>query len=167
MHCKVTDPMMHVGKPETEFHNGSWKVYWSQTWKWSLVCLFSLHLLLLLELEAKVNKLKKERCLWVCSVTVFSIDSTDYNKVFFFFTCSVIAFNFLQRCSETRSVLQSQPAPEGAKQIPAGCHQSPGGKVTSSSTTQYISGLAKTALERPATSMFPGSMQEGVIVVLC
>lgn len=39
---------------------------------------------------------------------------------------------FLQRRSETRGVLQSQPAAEGAKQIPAGHHQSPGGKVASS-----------------------------------
>lgn len=43
-------------------------IIWSSEAKWKHMS--SLHLLLFLELEAKVSKLKKERCLWVCCVTL-------------------------------------------------------------------------------------------------
>lgn len=38
MHCKVTDPWCTACRQKANFHNGSWRFYWSQTLKLSLVC---------------------------------------------------------------------------------------------------------------------------------
>lgn len=38
MHCKVTDPWCTACRRKANFLNGSWRFYWSQTLKWSLVC---------------------------------------------------------------------------------------------------------------------------------
>lgn len=79
-----------------------------------------------------------------------------------FVTCHCICF--LQRCSETRGVLQSQPAAEGTKQNPAGCHQSPGRKVTSSSTkVDFVATMCDK--DQQLCTLFPDSVQGSVIDV--
>lgn len=100
----------------------NWRKKWT-SWKRSAVCEYCVSFYLF------VRRIMK--CVFDHGFSNVFVNGDIQSQII---SINWIVFCFLQRCTETWGILQSQPAAEGAKQNPAGCRQSLGGKVTSSKT---------------------------------